>query len=179
MENKVNLQHNKLIHIEDSMVMYGIYNAEISEKLITTIDKIQNITTLNKRLFVSKLSSSFTWYLTEEGVKSLCYKFPSISKNIERKYVKKMYEQFIVQLHTYAKVRRILSKVHLPISLILPSQFQEILNIVKNAIQTTDPDYDIVIKRLHLYYDMKLVTFGIDSDQNLILQLPVLIHPHM
>ena len=28
MENKVDLQCNKLIHIEDSMVMYGIYNAE-------------------------------------------------------------------------------------------------------------------------------------------------------
>ena len=29
----------------------------------------------------------------------------------------------------------------------------------------TNPDYDIVIKRLHLYYDIKLVTFGIDRKQ--------------
>ena len=28
----------------------------------------------------------------------------------------------------------------------------------------TNLDYDIVIKRLHLYYDMKLVTFGIDIE---------------
>ena len=28
MENKVNLQCNKLIHLVDSMVMYGVYNAE-------------------------------------------------------------------------------------------------------------------------------------------------------
>ena len=28
MENKVNLQCNRLIHLEDFMVMYGIYNAE-------------------------------------------------------------------------------------------------------------------------------------------------------
>ena len=27
MQNKVHLQHNKIIHIEDSMVMYGIYNS--------------------------------------------------------------------------------------------------------------------------------------------------------
>ena len=32
MENKVNLQCNKLMHIEDSMVMYGIYSAETLEK---------------------------------------------------------------------------------------------------------------------------------------------------
>ena len=37
-------------------------------------------------------------------------------------------------------------------------------------IHKTNPDYDIVIKRLHLYYDMKLVSFGIDTDQNLIVQ---------
>ena len=41
-----------------------------------------------------------------------------------------------------------------------------------------NPDYDIVIKRLHLYYDMKLVTFGIGKDKNLIIQFPVFIQPY-
>ena len=36
-----------------------------------------------------------------------------------------------------------------------------------------NPDYHIVIKSLHVYYDMKLVTFGIDKDKNLIIQFPV------
>ena len=49
---------------------------------------------------------------------------------------------------------------------------------VKKAIQTTNPDYDIFIKRFHLYYDMKLVTFGIDRDKNLIIQFPVFIQPY-
>ena len=52
---------------------------------------------------------------------------------------------------------------------------QEILKEVKEAIQTTNPDYDIVRNRLHLYYDMKLVTFDIAGDQNLIIQFPVFI----
>ena len=52
----------------------------------------------------------------------------------------------------------------------LPSKLQEILGEVKKAIQNTNPDYDIVIKRLHLYYNMKLVTFGIDKDKNLVIQ---------
>ena len=72
-----------------------------------------------------------------------------------------MYEEFINQLCIYAKVIRILLRGYLPISLLPPLKLQEILE-VKKAIQTTIPDYDIVIKRLHLYYDMKLVTFGID-----------------
>ena len=58
----------------------------------------------------------------------------------------------------------------LTISLLLPSKLQNILGKVKEAIHTTNPDYDLVIKRLHLYYSMKLVTFGIDEDKNLIIQ---------
>ena len=46
------------------------------------------------------------------------------------------------------------------------------------AIHKTNPYCNIVIKRLHLYYDMKLVTFGIDRDLSLIIQFPVLIQPY-
>ena len=48
----------------------------------------------------------------------------------------------------------------------------------QNTIQKMNPDYDIVIKRLHLYSDMKLVTFGIDRDRNLIIQFPVFVQPY-
>ena len=49
--------------------------------------------------------------------------------------------------------------------------------MVKETLIKSNPDYDIVIKRLHLYYDMKLVTFGIDRDQNLIIQFPIFVQP--
>ena len=40
-------------------------------------------------------------------------------------------------------------------------------------------DYDIVIKRLYTFTsDMRLVTFGIDRDKNLIIQFPVFIQPY-
>ena len=31
MENQIDLQHNKIFHLEDSMVMYGIYNSDTLE----------------------------------------------------------------------------------------------------------------------------------------------------
>ena len=96
---------------------------------------------------------------------------------LREKYVK-MYEEFITQLCMYAKAIRILSKGYLPISLISPSKLQEILHTVKEAIWPTNPHYDLVIKCLHLYYDMKLVTFGIHRDRNLVIQFPVFIQPH-
>ena len=75
-----------------------------------------------------------------------------------------MYERCISQLQMYAKVIRVLLKGCLPISLFPTSKLQEILGEVKKAIQITNSDYDIVIKRLNLYYDIKLVTFGIHEE---------------
>ena len=57
-------------------------------------------------------------------------------------------------------------------------KLKEILNGIRITVWKTNPDYDLVIKRLHLYYDMKLVTFGIDNDKNLIVQFTVFIQPY-
>ena len=45
-------------------------------------------------------------------------------------------------------------------------------------VRKTNPDYDLVNKRLHLYYHMKVAFFGIDSNENLIVQFPVFIQPY-
>ena len=95
---------------------------------------------------------------------------------IREKYIH-TYEAFISQLRVYEKAVGILSKGYLPISLFHPSKLQEILCKVKKAIQTMNPDYDI--KKLHLYYDMKLVTFGINRDRNLIIQFLIFIQPYI
>ena len=49
---------------------------------------------------------------------------------------------------------------------------------VKKSLQHTNPDYTLVLERLHLYYDMQLVTFGIDKDMNLVIQFPIFIQPY-
>ena len=96
---------------------------------------------------------------------------------IKDKYVQ-MYNKFIKQLHMYTEAVRILAEGYLPISLVTPLKLKEVLDAVKTTIRKTKPDYGIVIKRLHLYYDMKLVTFSIDRYKNLIIQFPVFIQPY-
>ena len=66
----------------------------------------------------------------------------------------------------------------MPISLFTPLKLKEILHLVKETLIKTNPDYDIVINRLHLYYGMKLVTFGIDRKRNLIIQFPISVQPY-
>ena len=80
----------------------------------------------------------------------------------------------ISQLHIYVSAIRILAKGYLPNTLVTPFKLKEILGEVRKTLQATNPDYDLVIDRLHLYYDMQLGTFGIDKDKNLIIQFLVL-----
>ena len=89
-----------------------------------------------------------------------------------------MYERFIKELKTYSQVIRILSRGYLPIYLLPPSKLERILSEVRIAIAKSNKDYDLVLTRLYLYYDMKLVMFGIDNQRNLIVQFPVFVQPY-
>ena len=72
-----------------------------------------------------------------------------------------------------------LAKGYLPLTLITPKNLQEILSQVKNSIHSINPDYTLVLDRLHLYYGMQIVTFGLHSDSNLVILFPVFIQPYM
>ena len=54
MDSKTIIQHNKLIQLENAMLMYGIYSAETLEKLINTICQIHNTTSYHERLFAGQ-----------------------------------------------------------------------------------------------------------------------------
>ena len=88
-----------------------------------------------------------------------------------------MYERFIEELKLYSRAIRVLSKGYLPISLLPPSKLEKILKEVKISIAKSNKDYDLVLNRFYLYYDMKLVTFRIDNQRNLIVQFPVFVQP--
>ena len=87
-------------------------------------------------------------------------------------------KDYYEELELYSRAIRVLSKGYLPISLLPPSKLERILNEVRIAIAKSNKDYDLVLTRLYLYYDMKLVTFGIDSKRNLIVQFPVFVQPY-
>ena len=46
-----------MIQWENSIIMYGIYNAETLEQLANTVHQIHNTTTSNERLFAGHASS--------------------------------------------------------------------------------------------------------------------------
>ena len=96
---------------------------------------------------------------------------------VREEYVK-MYERFIKELKTYSKAIRILSKGYLLIYLLPPSKLERILSEVIIVIAKSNKDYDLDLTRLYLYYNMKLVTFGIVNQRNLVVQFPIFVQPY-
>ena len=124
MEKRTNVQHNKTHHLEGSMIMYGIYNSDILEKLTETVHRMHNTSSWHGKTFVEKLNHWFEWYLHKDGVGHYTINSILFLTTIRKKYVR-MYERFIEQLKMYAKVIRILSKGYLPIHYNLHQNYME------------------------------------------------------
>ena len=148
MNTKVDMDHNRIYHLEDSMIMYGKYNSDTLVDLIKTVHKMHNLTTWKEKIFTGKMNDWLKDRLTlihNEFDYSIDATLFLIT--IKEKYVR-MYEKFIVELKSYSKVTRVLSNGYLPISLMPPSKFKAILEQVKVAIAKTNKDYDLVFKQI-------------------------------
>ena len=179
MNNQAYIQRNKLMKLDDTMLMYGIYNAKTLERLMKTVHEIHNTTSSYEKLFAGEHNPSLFRILYTDALGIQHYATNSLLylRIIQDKYIS-LYRELITQLCTYISVIRILAKGYLPYTLITPKQLQEILSEVKISLHTTNPDYTLVLGRLHLYYDMQLVTFGVDKDMNLITQFLVFIQTY-
>ena len=116
MDSKTTIQHNKLMQLENSMLMYGAYNTETLEKLIDTVHQIHYTTSSHEILFAGQQSSltlrslyANVLGLQHHSINSLLY-----LRTVQDKYVA-LYKELIAQLHKYATSIRILAKGYLPI----------------------------------------------------------------
>ena len=51
------------MHLENSMVMYAVYNPETLENLVNTVHSMYNFTIEIERLFAGELNAAYTWCL--------------------------------------------------------------------------------------------------------------------
>ena len=54
--NEPNFQHNKLLKLDNTMLMYRIYNADTLEKLINTVQEIHYVNSSHVKLFAGEHS---------------------------------------------------------------------------------------------------------------------------
>ena len=150
MNNEADFQCNKLLKLDNTMLMYGIYNADTLERLINTVQEIHNVTSSHEGLFAGKHNPAIFRLLYMDAIGIQQYAFNSLLflRVIQDKYIS-LYKELITQLRSYVSAVRILTKGYLPTTLITPSKLQGILAKVKKSLQHTNPDYTLVLGRLH------------------------------
>ena len=111
MKEKADLQHNRVYHLEDTMIMYSKYNSDMLMYLINTVHHMQNLTTWKEKMFVGKM---IQWVKKElaKSKNEYSYSIDTILflTTVREIYVK-MYERFIAELKSYLKAIRVLSKM--------------------------------------------------------------------
>ena len=89
MKNEVNFQCNKLLKFDNTMLMYGIYNAEILEKLINTVQDIHNVTSSHEKLFAGEYNPALFRLLYTNALGIEQYAFDSLLflRVVQDKYI--------------------------------------------------------------------------------------------
>ena len=145
--SKTEIDHNRVYHLEEAMIMYGKYNSGTLMELVKTVHQMQNVTTWKEKIFVSERNEWLKNKLAHIH-NEFDYSIGAILflTTIKEKYVR-MYEKFIAELKSYSKAIRILSKGYLPIT---PPKLEAILRQVQIAIAKTNQDYELVLNRLYI-----------------------------
>ena len=86
-DKQATIQCNKLMHLEDSMVMYDIYNAETFENLIHTVYCMHNSTMEIENLFLGQLNTVYIWYINTPGTQHYAIDSLLYLRTIRGKYI--------------------------------------------------------------------------------------------
>ena len=111
MKNETDIQHSKLLKLDNTMLMYGIYNADTLEKLINTVQEIYDVTSSHEKLFVGEYNPAIFRPLCMDTLGIQQYAFNSLLflKVVQDKYIL-LYRELITQLSSYFSAIRILAK---------------------------------------------------------------------
>ena len=100
MDSKNSIQCNKLMQLENSMLMYRVYNVETLEKLISTVHHIHNTTSLHERLFAGQQSplTLRSLYANALGLQHYFINSLLYLRTVQDKYIV-LYRELITQLY--------------------------------------------------------------------------------
>ena len=174
------LAWNSLRQLENDFSLYGKYNVEKLHDIVKTINSLWNRTLSIERLLTGQdMHTLQVAHMAPDviGRMTFIHKLNLYVHGVLERQIR-LYEWLLHHLQDLLDSIGILSTGHLPPLLFPPTVLQ---NITANAIEMvckTHPDYALAIEHITEYYDMKLATFGLDSDGSMVVAFPVFIKDH-
>lgn len=175
MEQRELLRDNFIKQFKNDFMMYGKYNVD---KLDEMVHAFNNLSASQTNLEKLMKGSDNVWpehFLTQTRGNDLFQtQLLMYLHEIEHRYIN-LEQDMINSAQDMLRGIAKLAKGYLPTELFPPSRLQNITSSVIKMVQKTHPDYVLALPHISQYYDMKLVTFSVDSHHSLVVTFPILI----
>ena len=174
------LAWNSLKQLENDFLMYGKYNVAQLQDIVSTVNGLQNRTMQLERLLTGQ--DLFTLQMAHmlpdiSGRMTFIHKMNLYVHSVLERQIR-LYEWLLRNLKDLLNAIGILSTGHLPPFLFPPTVLENITTNALVMVMKSHPNFVLAIKHLTEYYDMKLATFGVDTDGNMIVAFPVFVQDH-
>ena len=175
LQNKNFLTKNQLYQLEKDFLMYGDYNIQTTDGIIKLLGNLNNRTAFLEEMLNGKIKGVMDKYLKEtSGYEIYSHQLNLYVQAMRERYLR-VPENLIQELRLLLRSIAILSKGYLPPQLFSPTDLVKISLAALKMIQKRHPDYVLAIPQASSYYDMRLVTFGIDEQDRLVVCFPIFV----
>ena len=174
------LAWNSLRQLENDSLLYGKYNVVKLHDIVKTVNSLQNRTLSIERLLTGQdMHTLQVAHMVPDviGRMTFIHKLNLYAHGVLEKQIR-LYEWLLCHLQDLLDSIGILSTGHLPPLLFPPTVLHNITTKAIEMVCKTHPDYALAIEHITEYYDMKLATFGPDSDGSMVVAFPVFVKDH-
>ena len=174
------LAWNSIKQLEDDFLLYGKYNLDSLEKIIHTVNRLGERVRQMEELLMGKDHSVATQqFLHASSIGRLLFthKLNIYLMSVQETQLR-LYDELERVLREFLSAVRILSKGYLPASLFPPTVLHRITSNALQMVHKKNPDHVLTIKHVTEYYDMKMVTFGVNDGEELVVAFPVFVQDH-
>ena len=175
LDDNVAATRNQMHLLEKDFLLYGEYDVNSTQSIIGLLDSLNKRTSgLERWLNGSSTQWLKLFFNNKEGLHTYSHMWNLYTEALKEKYIR-LYEALEHELHMLLRSIEVLSKGYLPAHLFPPSKLAEISQKAIDMIKTKNPDYVLALPHIVDYYDMRLVTFGVDDQGKLVVCFPIFI----
>ena len=168
---------NKLNRYHSDMLLYGEFSMNSTEEIIETLNDMYSRHSQVEDM-VANLSKEWPQrYLSDPaGAAVYAGDVAIYLSTVTEKYLA-MLRDLLHYLHDLVVAIKTLSEGKIPIELIPPKMLEQFTLDVERELADHNPDYMLAFPHISYYYDMELVTFGVDVNKSLVITFPIFIKP--
>ena len=166
---------NEMRLLEKDFLLYGEFDVNSTVSIIKLLDSLDNRTSYLEQILKMKVQAWNEKFLSKDtGIAMYSHMLQLYTDNLREKYIR-LYEALETELRLLLRSIAILSKGYLPPQLFPPRTLVDISQKAIAMIKNQNPDYVLALPHITDYYDMRLVTFGIDDQGKLVVCFPIFI----